>query len=524
MSKDSVSPQQHTSVQESHVLEGSGFENSTRSSSAPAFQLMASPSAPPIQRKASSGSLPTDLVHGFAASTGHDLSNVNVHYNSSAPSQVGALAYAQGNDIHLGAGQEQHLAHEAAHVVQQREGRVTANTQVNGMPVNDNKGLESEADSMGAKATQMKAAPIQAKLISSTSSGPAQRKVIQRYAPITAAAQNAREWNAGEDLRVADNGMTATSELTSSKKAYAHPSLIAQSNRELAARGSGVVLEEQSESLRGSAPNGSGRHTLKRVLPRMAFSNNGGTGTGQSSWADCGRMSREVMGQGGMDQSPHGVFENSAGNLQETAATSSPEEQRNNILVAAGLGATPAAALTAYQAMSATDRDTFDRRHGLNRYAAPSVGEAFTTHSARGFNFHWGGVVFNSGGGDRVTLENFYKGGTYSAQDTQWYFQTYGSASHAGQTWHDQWNDGSAGSFSARTSTRSISGATNAAGVRLVDSPANWDDPAHYEVLPSGTRLQKTDTNNSRWIQVRVTAGPSNGHTGYIMAHFFQGD
>jgi hypothetical protein len=140
--------------------ESEGQESQGKSLNPPAFQLMASDGsdAPPVQRKESNGGLPSDLVSGFAASTGHDLSNVNVHRNSDKPSQVGALAYAQGNDIHLGAGQEQHLAHEAAHVVQQREGRVQANTNVGGMPVNDSKSLESEADNMGAKAAQMKMA------------------------------------------------------------------------------------------------------------------------------------------------------------------------------------------------------------------------------------------------------------------------------------------------------------------------------------------------------------------------------
>jgi hypothetical protein len=155
-------PQHESPIQEKSAFESEG---PGLSMSPPAFQLMASdaapaspPEAPALQLKASGG-MPGDLVSGFAASTGHDLSDVNVHYNSDKPSQVGALAYAQGNDIHLGAGQEQHLAHEAAHVVQQREGRVQATTEVAGMPVNDNKGLESEADNMGAKAMQMKAAP-----------------------------------------------------------------------------------------------------------------------------------------------------------------------------------------------------------------------------------------------------------------------------------------------------------------------------------------------------------------------------
>ncbi|MEL6127089.1 MAG: DUF4157 domain-containing protein, partial [Pseudomonadota bacterium] len=38
------------------------------------------------------------------------------------------MAYAQGSNIHLGPGQDQHLPHEAWHVVQQRQGRVPTTT------------------------------------------------------------------------------------------------------------------------------------------------------------------------------------------------------------------------------------------------------------------------------------------------------------------------------------------------------------------------------------------------------------
>jgi hypothetical protein len=151
------SPQHDSALQKKSSKESEG---QGQSMSPPAFQLKASegPVAAPVQRKESGGGMPSDLVNGFAASTGHDLSNVNVVRNSDKPAQVGALAYAQGNDIHLGAGQDQHLAHEAAHIVQQREGRVQPTTEVAGVAVNDSKSLESEADSMGAKAAQMKSA------------------------------------------------------------------------------------------------------------------------------------------------------------------------------------------------------------------------------------------------------------------------------------------------------------------------------------------------------------------------------
>lgn len=83
------------------------------------------------------------------------MNDVKVHYNSDKPAQIQAFAYAQGTDIHVAPGQEKHLPHEAWHVVQQKQGRVQQTVQMKGgIAVNDDKGLESEADVMGTKAFQ----------------------------------------------------------------------------------------------------------------------------------------------------------------------------------------------------------------------------------------------------------------------------------------------------------------------------------------------------------------------------------
>jgi hypothetical protein len=83
------------------------------------------------------------------------MDHVRVHYNSAQPAQLNALAYAQGSDIHLAPGQERHLPHEAWHVVQQAQGRVLPTLQLNdGVQVNDDAGLEREADVMGTKALE----------------------------------------------------------------------------------------------------------------------------------------------------------------------------------------------------------------------------------------------------------------------------------------------------------------------------------------------------------------------------------
>jgi hypothetical protein len=106
----------------------------------------------PIQKKNNTG-LPDNLKTGMENLSGLSLDDVKVHRNSNKPAQLQAHAYAQGTNIHLGAGQEKHLPHEAWHVVQQKQGRVKPTIQMKGkVNVNDDSILEKEADIMGVKA------------------------------------------------------------------------------------------------------------------------------------------------------------------------------------------------------------------------------------------------------------------------------------------------------------------------------------------------------------------------------------
>ena len=101
--------------------------------------------------------LPDQLKGGIESLSGLSMDHVRVHYNSTQPAQLNALAYAQGSDIHLAPGQERHLPHEAWHVVQQAQGRVRPTMQMkDGVPVNDDPGLEREADVMGGRAAMLK--------------------------------------------------------------------------------------------------------------------------------------------------------------------------------------------------------------------------------------------------------------------------------------------------------------------------------------------------------------------------------
>jgi len=119
----------------------------------------------PLQKKSdNSNGLPAPVQTQMEGALGADFSNVNIHTNSQSATDVGALAYTQGNDVHFAPGQynpesstgQELIGHELTHVVQQREGRVQPTTQAKGLPVNDDKGLEDEADAGGRKAVQMK--------------------------------------------------------------------------------------------------------------------------------------------------------------------------------------------------------------------------------------------------------------------------------------------------------------------------------------------------------------------------------
>ena len=142
----------------------------------------------PVQREAAAPEatnrtgLPDGLKAGIESLSGVSLDPVEVHYNSPQPAQLNALAYAQGTHIHVAPGQEQHLPHEAWHVVQQAQGRVQPTAQLaQGVSVNTDQALEQEADVMGAQALQMRHAgptPTESTTHPSAAATPIQRVKI----------------------------------------------------------------------------------------------------------------------------------------------------------------------------------------------------------------------------------------------------------------------------------------------------------------------------------------------------------
>ncbi len=116
-------------------------------------QLFAeSTQSPPVPKTENKTGLPNTLKAGIENLSGLSMDDVRVHYNSTKPAQLQALAYTQGAGIHVGPRQERHLPHEGWHVVQQRQGRVKATSQYMGAAINDDRELEREANTMGNRA------------------------------------------------------------------------------------------------------------------------------------------------------------------------------------------------------------------------------------------------------------------------------------------------------------------------------------------------------------------------------------
>lgn len=126
--------------------------------------------------------MPADVRGKMEGAFGMDLSAVRIHEGPQAPA-IGALAFTRGTDVHFAPGQydphsqrgQELLGHELAHVKQQAEGRVPVTTQAKGLAINDDAGLEREADEMGRKAAQGQAVAAAGPATSAAQGGVSQR-------------------------------------------------------------------------------------------------------------------------------------------------------------------------------------------------------------------------------------------------------------------------------------------------------------------------------------------------------------
>ncbi|MEH1945272.1 MAG: DUF4157 domain-containing protein [Nostoc sp.] len=154
----------------------------------PSYHLN-SPATEPVQKHEETFNqtgLPDDLKAGVENLSGYSLDDVRVHYNSPKPAQLQAHAYTQGTEIHVASGQEEHLPHEAWHVVQQMQGRVKPTMQMKGVEINNDEGLEREAEAIGSRIGRNKGhgasrpKNIQGRLNEAQRTGEGRGEVVQR--------------------------------------------------------------------------------------------------------------------------------------------------------------------------------------------------------------------------------------------------------------------------------------------------------------------------------------------------------
>lgn len=185
-------------------------------------------------------------------------------------------------------------------------------------------------------------------------------------------------------------------------------------------------------------------------------------------------------------------------------------------------GATREEALQRYAAMSEDERDEFDRRHGINRYARPRVGEGITIGTeyrmpgyadptASAWNFHYAAAVLDSGH-DYMTLETAAGWGI-----DDWIFYLYGPPSKKQSFQEEQAATGAHGS--RQTSLVVLP------EFRL-DVRANADTPlrtpAGTVTVPAGQSLRvlerRTPRGGTEEVRVRVVGGPDDGVEGWVPA------
>lgn len=411
-------------------------------------------SGPVVQRKpgragagatdaSDSGGLPRALRAGIESLSGVSMEGVQVHRDSPRPARLGAQAYTQGDEIHLGPGQERHLPHEAWHVVQQRQGRVQATRQMKrGVALNDDDGLEREADEMGARAARM----TDAAGLVAPATAPTATDVVQRYATNVNAP----------GFRFSQNEAFAVSTLDP-KEILTTRFAVSAANYELR-RTNALILLQCVEHLGGdywfAKPTINRRAVMAAAWTRM--SQRQPQGGGFRSFADCFRTSATV---GGVDPSSRnepqmtlqlltgavpvltpaqGRDYGAASMAARVAAsfflhalplydqalarlgvnTSVQGQIRGQIALFTRLGGAPKiiAAHNAYKMIlaNATEKKRFVAQFGINGEVAPTIGTMLTqyndpvekdTMGGDRWNFHWAGVVMVDGP-DYITLEN----------------------------------------------------------------------------------------------------------------------
>jgi len=241
-------------------------------------------------------------------------------------------------------------------------------------------------------------------------------------------------------LKLAESGDALTSVLDG-KLLYTTPELLARANQRLEAQRAGLRLGQLPDTI-GPATIGDlaikKMHRVDPIFTRNADSRD------QTMYLDCGQTARELVGPAGTNQ-PMSAECRGVDGTRVTEPSDDPRVLRARVLRAAGVGRTDKEALRKYRRMQPDEADAFERAQGINKYAAPAVGEAYTIaekqSGADSWGFHWATVALVAGV-DRVTCETAAPNRPTTPEETgqDWRYEMYGPPSRMfGQTYHDEW-------------------------------------------------------------------------------------
>ena len=266
-----------------------------------------------------------------------DFSGVRVHEGGQA-SAMGALAYTQGTDVHFAPGQydpgsgkgQELIGHELAHVVQQSEGRVATTTQFKGEGMNEDEGLEREADDLGARAARGEQVRTGGGSVRSNA-GP-----VQRYKAFPTAgkadSKGGVHWANATALRVSEDGDAAIAQASraGSQELYVQPGRLAGINAGLATAKAPVRFAKTAGTVTGADPKDleKAAATLERIKPVQAAD----PSTDATIPNDCGNAARTVTGTFAEGKSLHGEYNDKA-DAHKTTASTDPELMKYEIMV-----------------------------------------------------------------------------------------------------------------------------------------------------------------------------------------------
>lgn len=390
---------------------------------------------------------------GMENSIGADFSKVKIHTNENAVQMnhsLSAKAFTHGNDVYFNKGQynpkssegKHLLAHELAHVVQQRGNKIQTN-------------------------------------------------LIQRYFDASGSKGSA----IGHSYRISDDLTAAVKVGYPNHDFYAKAGKAAIANAKLAAVGSGIELKETGTSF--EVFKGSNKKTLKKIEAKNK--QNATSGDNMKLIDDCGKSCAVVVGSKrrtalhtdamtGLDAKTSATtpslmkaeimkkllnkwltmsptpsqkaaidgtiakadakkLEIDAALVDLRAATTEADKKIKSKIYWKKVDQYGDIMMSYYNTASETKRDEIDKYLKINQYANPDVGQGFTMSSGgtnypgkSTWNFHWGGVIMKSDDQtDTITLENYAVPG--DVENKKWDFAMYGPASKEGQTFHEQHHD-----------------------------------------------------------------------------------